>query len=131
MENLMIKTQNKQLIADGDWDSLVTNTYGKPYIFQQQDGCQDRGTVHLKVPDAAYDFENDTLPEEINGEEMGVSFSAWLARDPKEWNGDPEDKNYVNMFWERNFYPELQTVANDLHAKGLLPAGEYVIEIDW
>ncbi len=74
---------------------------------------------------------NDTVPEEINGDEMGVSFAAWLARDPKEWNGDPKDRSYLDMFWERNFYPDIQMVANDLHAKGLLPAGDYLIDIDW
>jgi hypothetical protein len=127
----MIKTKNKQVIDVSDFDDLVTKTYGKPYSFQQQDGCQERGNVDITVPDQADDYENDTVPEEINGEDMGVSFSAWLARDPKEWNGPTEDKSYVDMFWERNFYPNLQMVVNDLHAKGLFPAGEYVIDIDW
>lgn len=128
----MIKTQNKQLIDLNDWDELVTNTYGRMYSLQQQDGCKERGTEHITVPSPANDYENDSVPEEINGEDvMGVSFKAWLARDPQEWNGDPEDKDFLDLFWERNFYPDMQTVANDLHAKGLLPAGEYVIEIDW
>ena len=35
------------------------------------------------------------------------------------------------MFWERNFYPHVEMVMNDLHAKGLVEAGEYVIDIDW
>lgn len=127
----MLKFRTKQVIDLSDWDSLVIETYGKPYSFQQQDGCQSRGNVNICIPDGADDYENDTLPEEVNGEEMGVSFSAWLERHPKEWNGDPADKNYINMFWERNFYPSLQMIANDLHEKGLIPAGNYVIEIDW
>lgn len=127
----MIKIQNKQVINDSDFDELVRNTYGKPYIFQQQDDCRERGTFDLTVPSIVDDYERDTIPEEINGEEMGVSFKAWLARDPKEWNGDPEDKDYIDMFWERNFYPDIQMIANDLHSKGLFPAGEYVIVIDW
>lgn len=127
----MIKTQNKQLISMGAWDSLVEKTYGKIYCFQQQDGCQERGTFHLTVPDTPEDYENDTLPEKTNGSQMGVSFKAWLARDPKEWNGNPADKPFMCLFWQRNFYPDIQMVANDLHEKGLLPAGEYVIEINW
>jgi hypothetical protein len=35
------------------------------------------------------------------------------------------------MWWDRNFYPNLQMVANDLHEKGLLAAGDYIISIDW
>lgn len=83
----------------------------------------------MTIPCTDGDYENDSVPDEINGEEMGVSFAAWLARDPEEWNG--ERTYYKDLFWGRNFYPDIQTVANDLHAKGLLPAGKYVIDIDW
>lgn len=127
----MIKTTSKQIIVVSDWDDLVKQTYGKPYNFQQQDDCKDRGTHHITVPGGADDFERDTIHEEINGDDMGVSFAAWQARDPKEWNGSPNKACFINMFWERNFYPEVQMIANDLHEKGLLPKGEYVIEIDW
>lgn len=127
----MIKSKAKHVIEVSDWDDLVEKTYGKPYSFQQQDDCKERGTHDLTVPDNAYDYENDSVPEEINGEEMGVSFAAWLKRDIHEWNGDPEDKRYINLFWHRNFYPSIEMIANDLHAKGLLEAGEYLINIDW
>lgn len=127
----MIKIQTKQIIGVNDWDELVVQTYGRPYMFQQQDGCKERQHVPITIPDGEYDFENDTIPEEINGDEMGVSFKAWLARDPKEWNGKPEDARNLDMFWERNFYPDVQMIANDLHAKGLIPAGNYEINIDW
>jgi hypothetical protein len=84
---------------------------------------------------------------------MGVSFKAWLERDPnaslnpsdKELIGSPyywgeteddkikykEDTGHINMFWERNFYPNLDMIINDLHSKGLIEAGEYEIDIDW
>lgn len=127
----MIKIQTKQIIGVNDWDELVVQTYGRPYMFQQQDGCKERQHVPITIPDGEYDFENDTIPEEINGDEMGVSFKAWLARDPKEWNGKPKDARNLDMFWERNFYPDVQMIANDLHAKGLIPAGNYEINIDW
>lgn len=127
----MINIQTKQVISVQDWDDLVEKTYGKPYSFQQQDGCKERGNFSITIPEDTDDFADDTIPEEINGSEMGVSFKSWLARDPKEWNGDPKDKSYLGMFWKRNFYPDVQMIANDLHAKGLIPAGTYVIEIDW
>jgi hypothetical protein len=28
----------------------------------------------IKIPDHPYDYENDSVPEVVNGEEMGVSF---------------------------------------------------------
>ena len=121
-----------RLIQDYDLDELVQSVYGRPYRFQQQDGCKERGMEGFTVPDYYdSDFENDTIPEEVNGEEMGVSFKAWLERDPKEWNGDPKSIDYVELFWERNFYPHPQMVLNDLYEKGYLEAGEYTINIDW
>lgn len=127
----MIDIRNVKMISVQDWDGLIEETYGRTYSLQQQDGCKSRGVEHLTVPGDEFDFENDTVPEVINGDDMGVSFKAWLARDPKEWNGDPEDKDHLDLFWTRNFYPDTSVIANDLHKKGLLPAGDYVIEIDW
>lgn len=132
-----MKTRTETHIDCDEWDKLVEKTYGKPYRFQQQEGCQGRGTRSFTVPDEACDDEmNDSIPEEVNGEQMGVKFAVWLARNPKQPVGSEDDKCRaeqwnIDLFWQRNFYPDFQTVANDLHAKGLLPAGEYTIVIDW
>ena len=126
---------SKVTIIDVDeWDNLVMETYDKVYNFQQQDGCQDQKTVYLTIPDQAYDYQNDSIPEVVNGDKMGVSFKAWLERDPEQGlNTDKQwDREHgLSIFWLRNFYPELQTVANDLHNRGLLEAGEYGINIGW
>lgn len=129
----MIKYKTKKVIDVWEFDELVTNTYGKPYKFQQQDGCKSRGNEHITVPCEPEDYENDTLPENVNDEEMGVSFKAWLERDPKHVLSNPKDQMSwsVKMWWERNFYPHVSMIINDLHSKGLLEEGEYVIEIDW
>ena len=119
------------MIEVQDWDNLVSKTYGRPYNFQQQDDCQGRGTFGLTIPSKyTDDFENDSVPEVINGEEMGVSFKAWLERDPETPVGKRDDDSGIKLFWERNFYPNIEMVANDLHEKGLIEAGDYVIEID-
>ena len=125
--------KTKQVIEVSEWDALVEKTYGRPYKFQQQDGCQSRGTVGIDVPDEASDYDRETVPEEVNHETRGVSFKAWLARDPKQKLADPEaQEGYcLELWWHRNFYPNLQMVANDLHAKGLLASGEHTILIDW
>lgn len=145
-----MKTKSVNVIDVSDWDKLVVDTYGRPYSFQQQDGCKDRGKEYLTVDGQPDDYENDTVPEIINGEDMGVSFKAWLERDPNAplnptdeeigscnyfYNEDREkwckSKSHINLFYERNFYPHVSMIANDLHARGLLPAGEYMIDIDW
>ena len=126
-----MKIETKKVVSVQDWDTLVQQTYERTYSFQQQNGCMDRGTFPLTVPAKAEDYPNDTVPEIVNHKDMGVSFAAWLARDPKK---PLEGQSYdfeLTLWWDRNFYPDIQMVANDLHAKGLLEAGEYLIDIDW
>jgi hypothetical protein len=129
-----MKTKDVKVITVQEWDRLVVDTYNRMYSFQQQDDCKPRGHEYLTVPDHADDYKNDTVPEEVNHPEMGVSFKAWLERDPEEKLASEDEWNRaygLSLWWERNFYPNVQMIANDLHAKGLLPAGEYMIDIDW
>lgn len=128
------RVRNELFIDVQDWDALVVKTYGRPYSFQQQDGCKAQGRETLRVlpnPDHIDDYDDDTVPEVINGSEMGVSFAAWLARDPKEWNGEVGDARFLGLFWERNFYPTAEAIAHDLFKRGLIEKGTYTIDIDW
>jgi len=127
-----MKIKNVKMIDESDWNELVEKTYGRTYDFQQQDGCQDRGVFNLTVPSKeTNDFENDAVPEVVNHSEMGVSFKAWLARDPKKPLPDETGDFSLDLWWRRNFYPSIEMVANDLHKRGLLAEGKYVIDIDW
>lgn len=130
----MLKTKKVNVIDNSDWDDLVSETYGRPYCFQQQDGCKQRQHVSISVPvEHPEDYENDTVPEVVNHSEMGVSFKAWLERDPKQQlsSKDDQDSWSLRLWWERNFYPNVDMIINDLHSKGLLEAGDYEIDIDW
>lgn len=130
----MLKYKLQRIVEVDDFDSLVTKTYGKPYSFQQQDGCKDRGTHYISVPSKyADDFENDTLPFEINGEEMGVSFATWLKTSVEDINSENKESysGQNTLFWERNFYPDVDMLVNDMFEKGLIEEGSYIINIDW
>jgi hypothetical protein len=120
------------MIDSLEFDDIVEKTYGKHYCFQQQEGCKSVGTEHFKIPTPRTDFDRDSIPEEVNGDIMGVSFKAWLDRDPKEPLNDSKTTDWeIDLFWERNFYPHPEILLNDLDSKGLIPAGELVINIDW
>ena len=136
MPSKMIKVKSVLQIDVQEWDNLVQETYNRPYSFQQQDGCKGRGVETINVPELfPFDYDRGTIPEIVNHSEMGVSFAAWLARDPKQPLFDHEIKREdsfgVTLWWKRNFYPTVDMVANDLHKRDLLPAGEYQINIDW
>lgn len=127
---MSIPIKQTNTITVQDFDELVISTYSKPYSFQQQNGCKGRGLVHISIPEYPEDYENDSVPEIVNHEDMGVSFSAWLARDPEQLLPN-KNKRSTELWWERNFYPDVSMIINDLHSKGLLPAGDYSIDIDW
>lgn len=126
--------KNVIFVSDSEWDKLVNETYGKPYELQQQNDCYENGSIiEFEVPFSSSEpyskFENATLPYKINGEEMGVSLESWTTTDEDSF---PYKDKYDKGFWyERNFYPHYEEIANDLYNKGLLQAGSYVIDISW
>ena len=129
-----MKIKTVKMIEVSDWDQLVMETYNRPYSFQQQDDCKERGIFEFTVPTDIEDYENDTVPEIVNDPEMGVSFAAWLARNPDQKlpvRYPDYGNDFTSIWWERNFYPDVSMIINDLHAKGLIEAGEYSINIDW
>lgn len=130
----MLKVNQTKTINCQDWDDFVQETYGKIYCFQQQDGCKDRGIEYITVPsedDFDYDYETTEIPFEVNGKEMGVSFQTWLNTSVEDTDKHFEDDRENELFWERNFYPSIDVIADDLYSKGLLEAGKYMIIIDW
>lgn len=131
-----LRTNTVTTISVQDWDKFVTEVYGKPYSFQQQDGCKDRGTYHLDVseeyePDWNAGYDNDTIPEDADTQEMCVSLKGWLARDPKTPLRNQKYDFELSSWWERNFYPNIEVLAQDLCHRGLLKPGKYLIIIDW
>lgn len=130
-----MKTRKETVVDVDEWDKLVSETYGRPYSFQQQYGCRGRGNFILSVPCESLNEKemNDSVPEIVNHARMGVKFQKWLERDPKQMlTGDGDGDTFsLGLWWERNFYPDIQTVANDLHEKCLIEAGNYLIIIDW
>lgn len=131
----MLKYNTKKVIELNDWDELVKETYGRPYSFQQQYGCQDRSRFDISFPNTDAEWEeaemHESIPEKVNGEIMGVKFETWLARDPKQPIVNQEHDYQLELFWERNFYPSVYTIANDLFKRGLVEEGDFEININW
>ena len=87
---------------------------------------------HFKVPDFAKDFKSDEVPENLDKKDQtGVSFKAWLNRDPKMKLEKQKYDFELGMWWERNFYPNLQILANDLYKKGVIEADNYTINANY
>lgn len=130
-----LKIKNVKLIESYELDKFIEKIYGKPYSFQQQAGCIERGIHNIEIIGEKYESSDDlpdTVKEEINGDDMCVSFESWLKTDPsehKERNGWSDWE--VKLFWARNFYPCLEDVMEDLCKKGHIKPGQYTINVDW
>jgi hypothetical protein len=100
---------------------------------ESQDDEKEENVKMVEKIDEPEDFENTEIPFKINGSEMGVSFETWLKTSPedtaKQFNRDHKWEN--RLFLDRNFYPHVDMIINDLYSKGLIEAGEYDIKIDW
>lgn len=132
--NNMLKFKLTKIIDSFDLDDLIKETYNKPYCYQQQDGCKSRGTESISVPTIdPEDYENTILECVINGDEMGISFETWLNTTVEEVNAKHPERypNQNDLWWERNFYPSIDMIVNDLYEKGLIEEGNYTIDIDW
>lgn len=128
----MLKTITKQIIDVDDFDNLVKKTYNKIYSFQQQDDCKSRQMVSISVPiKKPEDFGTTEIPFEVNGEKKGVNFEIWLKTNPDDTQKYFKEKYENELFWKRNFYPSIEIILNDLHSKGLIESGSYLINIDW
>lgn len=112
---------NINLIQLDEFDNLVKETYGKPYSLRQQEGGMERHLLRITVPVSE--------PEDYEDSNMGVSFETWLSTSLGTF---PFEYEYqMEFFWEREFYPSLEMIVNDLHNRGLMEAGQYGININW
>lgn len=134
MEKIKIETVKK--ILSYELDDFIRKLYGKPYCFQQQAGCMERGNHYIEIIDPAlykpHSGFPDSVEETINGNDMCVSFKSWLETNPEEHKKRNEWSDALTkLFWQRNFYPCLEDIMQDLCKRGHIEPGEYMIEIDW
>lgn len=115
--------EDVKLIHELKLSELIRETYRRPYQLQQQGDMMGQNEM-LRV----------TVPQEPDDLDL-PSLEEWSARDVNdqpEGQDDWEQYPWVrDLWWEREFYPDYQEVLNDLHARGLLPAGDYVIHVWW
>lgn len=130
-----LKTNTKTTIPLQDWNAFIKEIYGKPYSFQQQEGCRDKGIYTIYIPetlpkeneDYGYDYDPSTPEKEL----CGVPLTVWLSRDPKQPLEGQKYDFELEIWWFRQFYPYIEELEEDLARKGLLDPGEYTIIIDW
>jgi hypothetical protein len=119
-----MRIENVKLIGETEFSRLVSETYGRPYQLQQQDNCMGQDEIErVTVPDEGIDIDDD------------ARFAEWRDADVPDpvgvLHGETRWDWEVELYWQREYYPPLQELVNDLHERGLLPQGDYVIHASW
>lgn len=138
---MTLKFNRTKTIDVSDWDRFVCEHYGKDhYSFQQQNDCIDRGNYSVTVSSTTKDpYENKTIDDMVikcNHENMGVSFVVWRDT-PKDYftknnlTIDKDGYNFDGLWWDRNFYPDVEMIARDLFFKGIIDSEDFEIVVDW
>lgn len=126
------KCENKKVIHYSDWNEFIYSIYKLPYNYQQQNDCQNK-SIEISIPRDIldnWDDGADSIPYEVNGEEMCVKFDTWKNSDFKEMCKHFDGEWRARLFYERNFYPDINPLLDDLYKRGLLEEGEYLILVD-
>lgn len=112
------------LIWEIEFSDLVRKIYGRPYQFQQQGDMMGQDTI--------YRFSVPATP--LGDHWQAVPFQQWLDADPPTPatdGGFDRDRFSEELRWDREFYPEVEDVINDLHRRGLIDEGEYAMHVWW
>lgn len=129
----MLKLETIKVIDVDKWNDFIVETYGKPYNFQQQDGCKERQYTNVDVKYYVGEWDiNEELEEleEYGGDIPFVRLDEWLAKEvekPSEGN----EKWRIETRWERDFYPHIGELIIDLYNKNLIKLETFYINIDW
>ena len=120
-----------------DFNKLVEKTYDKFYCFQQQDNGRKHGVYTFEIPvKSPFNYQNISIPEIVNHSEIGVDFYTWLQRDihkplkDVKYTTDFNKSLGLRLWWDRNFFPSIDMIINDLYKNGILPEGFLKIIID-
>ena len=110
------------VIHESDFSEFVAEGYGRPFCWQQ---------MVLAGQDSFHEF--DIFPP-VGGDEDWVSTYAqpqldeWLAA----WANMPEGEPWLmKMNAERDHVIDLNVLTWDLHRRGLLAAGTYLMKVGW
>lgn len=120
------------VVWEGELSKLIGKHYGKPYKIQQQgDMMSNDSYFTVEVgPDMEFEIDDwaaDDTDEVIEAKAI-AQIAAWQAKEcPPEHKGTYSEE----LWWEREGYMPYDILLWDLNRKGLIPAGDYLIEVMW
>lgn len=102
---MMLTPKPVLYLWDHDFSALVREVYGRPYNLTASYEASQDTLIQVSVPDTPFGVDDD------------ANFAGWRDSDPTSLS--------------ETVGPPLEPLCNDLHERGLLPAGDYVIHVWW
>lgn len=118
---MKFETRPDYVVWESDFSKAVVELYGRPYSLQQLEMRGNDTYLQFDV------LEPDRLvPEAVADAKAAVA--AWQA----EWETlKATDDQFKEMHAERDHFIDLELLAIDMHERGELPAGSYLMKIWW
>lgn len=113
-EPLKVTTICVQQVDEDDFSSLVSLLHKRPYKLQQQGELMGQGEIRT------YDAHPNPEAESV--------INQWKETPVPSHLNDARD---IELWWEREHYPEVESVLSDLVNRGLLEEGTCNIHAWW
>lgn len=109
------------VIHESDFSEFVAEVYGRPFCWQQMQMAGQDSYQEFDVPDQGDDTEWVTTYAQPQLDE-------WLAA----WANMPQRESWLmKINAERDHVIDLDVLTWDLHRRGLLAAGTYLMKVWW
>ena len=110
MSNI-IKYEEVRMVESSEIDRVVEKIYQLPFTYQQQNIEND----------TKESFEYWIVPDDNNFPE-GMPLEKWAKEEKPLTTSSKQD--FIG-----SVYPDFQQILNELHRRGLMPEGKYIISI--
>ncbi len=144
----IIEQKSFYVVWEGELSRLLSKHYGKPYKIQQQGDMMSNDSYF--TIEVGPDMEFWIGEEYDTGNMEPEAYEAAALRRIADWQASEcpeEEKNHSwgapaevqpngmtfpeELWWEREGYIPYEILLWDLNRQGIIPTGEYLVEVMW
>lgn len=149
----IITKKTVYVVWEGELSRLIGKHYGKPYRIQQQGDMMSNDSYFTVEVGPEMEFDLWSVRKFIEGWDgyapledadaaAVAAIAAWKESEcPEEhklWDGgrpaEIQENGYTypeELWWEREGYFDYNVLLWDLNRQGLIPTGDYLVEVMW
>lgn len=113
----IFKTKTYIEVWHVELDKFVEEVYGRSWSYIRSEECNNDSYYTHEVLEEGLDFYSD--------EEVEEQLTKWLSAEVPNYRDWDACSEFESLF------PGAPVILWDLHRKGLIPAGDYLIHVSW